>query len=331
MKPRELKQALRLAFRNRFPVLLVGQPGVGKSDIMAQTAAEEGMDLILSHPVVSDPTDYKGMPFVVEGKAEFLPFGELRRIVEAVRPTVFFLDDLGQASPAVQAAAMQLLLARRVGDNRVSDAVTFVAATNRRQDRAGVQGILEPVKSRFVSILHLEPDVDDWCRWAALHGMPHELISFIRFKPDMLVAFTPSRDMVNSPCPRTVAFVGSLLNAGLPDELAFEMIAGAAGSAFATEFLAYRRIVDRLPDIDAILDQPEKAPVPDEPSVLYALCGALASRASETTFGSIVSYSFRLPPEFSVLLIRESAARDRSLTETEEFGRWAAEHSEVLV
>ncbi len=43
---------------------------------------------------------------------------------------VCLLDDLGQAPPAVQAAAMQLLLARRVNGHAVSDHVTFLAATN---------------------------------------------------------------------------------------------------------------------------------------------------------------------------------------------------------
>jgi hypothetical protein len=331
VKPSQLKRGLTIAFRNRFPVLLVGQPGVGKSDIVTQTAAAEGMELVISHPVVSDPTDYKGMPFVVQGRAEFLPFGELRRIVEADRPTVYFLDDLGQAAPSVQAAAMQLLLARRVGEHRVSDLVTFAAATNRRQDKAGVQGILEPVKSRFVSILHLDPDVDDWCLWAARTHLPAELVSFIRFRPDMLAAFVPTRDMVNSPSPRTVASVGYLLNAGLPQDLAFEMISGAAGSEFATEFLAFLRIYERVPDVEQILADPATADVPAEPSILYALSGALGARADVDNFGDIVVYANRLSPEFSVLLVRECALRNSEIMETEAFERWAEEHREVIV
>jgi hypothetical protein len=331
VKPSQLKNALSITFTNRFPVLLVGQPGVGKSDIVAQIAAEKGMDLIISHPVVSDPTDYKGMPFVVQGRAEFLPFGELRRIIDADRPTVYFLDDLGQAAPSVQAAAMQLLLARKVGDHRVSGMVTFAAATNRRQDKAGVQGILEPVKSRFISILHLEPDVDDWCAWARGSNMPLELISFIRFRPDMLSAFMPTRDMVNSPSPRTVASVGYLMNAGIPEELAFEMISGAAGSEFATEFLAYLRVFERLPDIDQVLAHPEEADVPSEPSILYALCTALGARGGADTFKSIVTYANRLSPEFSVLLVRECALRHPEVMETESFRRWAEEHRDVIV
>ena len=91
------------------------------------------------------------MPFVTDGQAEFLPFGDLRALIQADKDTVFFLDDLGQAPPTVQAAAMQLILARRINGHHVSDSVTFIAATNRKQDKAGVSGILEPVKSRFAT------------------------------------------------------------------------------------------------------------------------------------------------------------------------------------
>ena len=68
-----------------------------------------------------------------------------------------FLDDLGQAPMSVQAAAMQLILARRINGFKISDKVIFMAATNRREDKAGVTGILEPVKSRFAWIVELVP------------------------------------------------------------------------------------------------------------------------------------------------------------------------------
>jgi hypothetical protein len=57
---------------------------------------------------------------------------------------------------------MQLILARRVNSFTLPDCVSFVAASNRRQDKAGVTGILEPVKSRFATILEVSPDLDDW-------------------------------------------------------------------------------------------------------------------------------------------------------------------------
>ena len=44
------------------PVLIKGAPGIGKSDMVEQVARITKHDLIVSHPVVSDPPDYKGVP-----------------------------------------------------------------------------------------------------------------------------------------------------------------------------------------------------------------------------------------------------------------------------
>ena len=237
MRPKQLNQAIKFAIKNKYPLLIKGSPGIGKTQILTQACLETGTELIVSHPVVSDPTDFKGLPFPnKEGTAaKFLPFGDLLRLIAADKPTVYFLDDLGQASSSVQAAAMQLLLARRINGHKVSDKVTFMAATNRRQDRAAVQGILEPVKSRFASIMELEVNVDDWVDWAIVQGLPVELIAFVRFRPNLLHDFKPTADIINSPNPRTVAAVGMMMNAGLPKDTEYEMISGAAGEGFAAE------------------------------------------------------------------------------------------------
>jgi hypothetical protein len=135
----------------------------------------------------------------VDGKAEFLPFGNLRKLLNATVPTLFFLDDLGQAPQGVQAAAMQLLLAREINGQKISDYVSFAAATNRKEDRAGVSGILEPVKSRFVTIINVETNADDWLRWARRNGLPEELLMLIKWRPELLEKFKATADMTNSP------------------------------------------------------------------------------------------------------------------------------------
>ena len=333
MKPTKMKESLSLAIKNRMPVLIVGAPGVGKSDIVRQAAEEAAADLIISHPVVSDPTDYKGLPFVVDGHAEFLPFGELRRITETTTPTVFFLDDLGQAPVSVQAACMQLLLARRINGHRVGDSVTFFAATNRRQDKAGVSGILEPVKSRFSAILNLEPDIDDWVNWAIEEGYPVELIAHNRFRPEYITmtSWKPTPDMVNSPCPRTIARVGEWMRAGVPPELEYELYSGAAGEAYAADLLGFLKIFRSLPSIDKILMAPDTEEVPEDPATLYAVCAALVAKSSDQTFPSIVRYANRMAPEFSVMLVRDIISKKRELINTRSFVSWSTKHTDVLI
>jgi hypothetical protein len=317
---------LTSAIRDCMPILLEGAPGVGKSDVVSQASRAAGADLILSHPVVEDPTNASGLPWIVDGRATFLPFGQLRRAMEADKPTVWFLDDLGQASPATQASYMQLLLAREVNGKRISDHVTIIGATNRRTDRAGVTGMLEPVKSRFHSIVELVPDVDGWCEWALDHDVPAELIAFLRFKPDLLCKFVASNDLVNSPVPRTWANAARILKLALPSDIQHVALAGAVGEAAATELLAFLRLYAQLPSIDLILQTPATAPIPDNPSALYAITAALAYRANTTTFDRIAQYCQRLMSahgEFAALCIRDCCKRKPELTQTTAYVRLA--------
>jgi hypothetical protein len=327
MKPSQLVKALTFALKsNDMPILIKGKPGIGKSDIVAQSCALLNYRLIISHPVVADPTDYKGLPFVVDGKAEFMPFGELNELINATEPTVFFLDDFGQASPAVQAACMQLLLARRINGHMVSEHVRFISATNRREDKAAVGGLLEPVKSRFASILELDVDTDDWVLWALDHKMPVELVSFIRFNKKMLDNFEPTKDIKNSPMPRTVAFVGKMMNAGLPDELQFEMFKGAAGEIFATEFIAYLKVWMGLPSIGQIKLNPETAPVPTETGAMYAVSTLCANSMDAGNMAPLYTYLKRLPMEYMVSAVKYGTRLNPSACNTEAFQRFTMEN-----
>lgn len=321
MRPADLKTFLTFAIANKLPVMIKGAPGIGKTDIVTSAAAEAGARCIVSHPVVNDPTDYKGLPFAgQDNTAHFMPFGELRELIDAKAPTVFFMDDLGQAPASVQAAVMQLVLARQINGHKVSDLVTFMAATNRREDKAGVGGILEPVKSRFASIVELDVNADDWYQWALGPGnMPAELVAFIRFRPSLLHKFEATKDITNTPCPRTVANVGRMQAAGLSKVIEFEAFKGAAGEAFAAEYVGFLKLWRELPNIDSVILNPKGAPLSTEPGVQYAMSGALAARMTGQNMEAICTYLDRMPAEFSVVCVKDAITRDNALTQTKEF------------
>ncbi|MEW5891080.1 MAG: ATP-binding protein [Pseudomonadota bacterium] len=328
IRPAQLKTLLAETIAARLPTLIVGSPGVGKSEIVSQAAQAANADIIISHPAVADPTDVKGLPW--PGKdgehATFLPFGELKQALDATKPTVWFLDDLGQSTPAVQAGYMQLLLARRVNGHKLPDCVTFVAATNRRGDKAGVNGILEPVKSRFTTIVELQPTLDDWCAWALNNGVPPELIAFLRFRPNLLQDFKPSVDMDNSPCPRTWKAVADILtktSLGQHQSLLYPAVAGAVGEGAAVEFVEFLKTYRNLPNPDAILLNPDTAKIPSDPSALYAVSAALAHKANTSNFDRVMTYMRRLKDagfaEFAVLCIRDAEKKTPEIVNTPAF------------
>ncbi|HEU4559787.1 MAG TPA: ATP-binding protein [Longimicrobium sp.] len=333
MKPSAVRSALATLIQAGEPALLTGPPGAGKSDIIAAVTRELNYDLILTMPVVDDPTDYKGLPARVDTAtgptAEFLPFGQLQRMATATEPTVVVFEDLGQAAPAVQAAVMQLLLARRINGLPISDEVRFVGATNRREDKAGVAGILAPLLDRFTAVLPMEFDVDEWVAWGLDNNMPLELLAFARFKPEQVSAFVAedAKGMKKSATPRSVAGLGRLVNLGVRDP---DVLKGAAGESFGMQFLAFRAVWDRLPNRTEIYMNPDSAPVPDEPDVRFALMGSLAHAASRGNIDSTLRYLARLPREYSVFCLKAAAKRNREIMDTHAFVRWATENADVF-
>lgn len=326
MKPSDMVPFLAKAFANHRKVLIKGPPGIGKSDVVDQAIAMCGADSIIKHPGVEDPTDAKGLPGKsdVNGVevAKFFPFDDLYQMIVATKLTVVHLEDFGQASPAVQKAYMQLLLRRQVNGHKLSDHVVFTATTNDVKDMGAVEGLLEPIKSRWHTIIPLEVSLDCWVNWAIDHNMPAWLVAYIRSMPDALHEFKPTKQLTNSPSPRNWASVGDWDNLG---DVNLEVWAGAVGQGRAAEYMAYREAALGMPDPDACLLSPHNAPLPDKPSLRYAMSIAIAYRVSPKNFEQAIQYTGRIGKPFEVLTVKDALRRNMSLTQTQAFARWASD------
>jgi len=315
---RGLETMLIAAAKNRDPALITGAPGVGKSAIVELVAKYLKHDLVIAHPVVMEPIDIVGIPGIVDGQAEFLPYGIIRKILDAKKPTIFFLDDLGQAPASVQAACMQLLLAREINGKKISDKVVIFAATNRKEDRCGVTGMLEAVKSRFALIVELFADIDCWSEWAIDNDISTDIIAFLRFRPELLHKFEPTNALVNQPSPRTWENANKVINYQLPNGLHQKGLTGAVGAGAAQEFVAFCKLKDDLPNLDAILLNPTNAKLPKTQGAKYAVATGLAAKATKNSLSAAVSYMSRIDEkEFLVLFAKDMARRDSSIFETE--------------
>ncbi|CAN5951028.1 unnamed protein product [Sphagnum jensenii] len=325
VSPSQLSTLLHSAIPAHKNVLVTGQPGIGKTDIISQAVAYLGWDFIVSHPVTSDPTDAKGMPWIYQTadgpRANFIPLAEMEMIYSATTPTVWMIDDIGQSTPATQASYMGKLHPPTFNGKRIAvngycipDCVTILAATNGRGDRAGVSGILEPVKSRFHTIVDLVPAVDDFCNWTFAHNIPATLPAFIRFRPDLLCNFKPTADMSNSPNPRTWVNMIGWESLALPQHVELAAMSGAVGDGPAAEYLAFRKMFRSLTSIDALLADPNGTKLPTEPNELYAVCTALASKATEQNISRIGTIVQRLMDagrgEFSALTLKDAVRRN---------------------
>lgn len=335
LRPKELTELAMILAQAKMPMLVIGRPGIGKTDIIKQVAETLGWNLIISHPVVDDPTDYKGMPFVSDGQAGFIPFADLKQLIEADQPTIHFADDFGHAPKLTQAAYMQMMLTRAINGKKISDHVVFFAASNRKEDKAGVSGMLEPLKDRYATIVELVANLEDWVGWAIGAGMPFELISYVRYRQEILTEWKPTSDFRRMPTPRSIASVGRMIQLNIPKMLQRRTFAGAIGKERASELVGFLDIYKNLPDPMDVILHPTTAMVPEEPAPLYALCGALASHATAQTIDAIITYADRLKPEFSVMLVSDATIKDRkganSLCNNSSFIKWVHNHQDVLL
>ena len=202
-----------------------------------------------------------------------------------------------------------------------------VSTGNRQSDRAGANRVLSHLRNRE-TVYELETHLDDWCSWAIDHGVKSEVISFIRFRPNLLHDFDAQRDQ--NPTPRSwVEGVSDALGI-VPAEAEYETFKGAVGEGAAAEFVGFVKIYRKLPNPDNIIMNPTTAEVPDDPATLYALSGAIAERATENNFERVVTYAERMPPEFSVLSVSYASRKNPDLASTQAFTKWAVKHQDVL-
>jgi MoxR-like ATPase len=327
MQPSKIMNALKAATQAQIPVMIWGPPGAGKSDIVRAFAESEGRDVQDIRLSQLDPVDMRGVPSVENGftiwnMPGFLPHDPDSR-------TIIFVDEINSAHQSVQAAAYQLVLDRKLGEYVVPDNVVIIAAGNRATDRAIVNKMATPLANRFTHI-DFDLNLDDWVKWALQNNIKEEVVSFLRFRPELLHDFDPKSDKPAFASPRTWAYASKVLETA-PAEVEYEMLKGTVGEAPAGEFVAFIRVYRDLPDIEEIIKKPNEAPVPEEPASLYAVTGMLASNLSHDNIKEIHTYLHRLPTEFQVPTIKMAVTNDVSLLETKEVISWVSQHQEILL
>ena len=169
-------------------VLLLSAPGVGKSDIVRQAAAEAGLECRSLLGTQIAPEDVSGIPQIVGQRSVFCPPRVL--LPEDARPFCLFLDELPACAPDIQKAFYSLLLERRLGENRLPPGTWVVAAGNRIEDRALVRALSSALVNRVV-LLHVRVSVEEWLAWAEQSGVRPDVRDFVRGNPDSLLREVP--------------------------------------------------------------------------------------------------------------------------------------------
>lgn len=309
--------------------MIWGAPGEGKSEIVYDVAKQMNAKLFEVRANLFDPVDVRGGLKVVEqgdgtyrtkyGVPEDYPDSNYQGTV------IIFIDELSTAPKATQNSFLQLLTTGKIGTYQAPPNTIFIAAGNRAIDRAAVHEMPTPVKNRF-SHFTLEANIDDWVAWAVNADIDPSIVSFLRYRPQLLSDVDASQNAF--PTPRAWEYVSRKLPF-MADQ--FYGVSSLVGDGAAGEYIAFKQIYTEVPDIDDILAKPTTTKVPSGTSVLYAVCGALTARVDPTNFEAIMKYAKRMPPEYQVIVVRDALAKDRSLLQSEPFTKWTQENADVLL
>jgi energy-coupling factor transporter ATP-binding protein EcfA2 len=277
--PKAAKKSVRRAFKAQRPIFMWGPPGIGKSDIIKQIGEEIGAHVIDIRLSLWEPTDIKGIPYfdATSSKMAWAPPIELPDAELAAEhdKIILFMDEMNSAAPAVQAAAYQLVLNRRVGTYRLPDNVLIVAAGNREADKGVTYRMPAPLANRFVH-LELAVNFDDWFQWATDNRIHKDVAGFLQFSKKDLYDFDPKSASKAFATPRSWTFVSELLFDDDEDENTLtDLISGAVGEGLAIKFMAHRKVAGQLPNPTDILKGKVKKMETKEISAMYSLTVSL--------------------------------------------------------
>ena len=332
LSPDELRAALVPLVEMQQPTMVWGPPGVGKSTIARAVAEQTGRQYLDIYALTKDPVDLTGIPWKDKSNRTRWATPEFFPPSNSGDKFLINIEELPGALPMVQNALYQLLLDRRHGEYELPPNAAVIACGNREMDRAGTHRMSTPLASRMVH-LDIQCDAPDWLRWAASNGIEPEVLFFIQFRPELLHAFDPQSKEHTFPCPRTWEFVSKQLRSGLmqsgspsvsDDKVQRAMFRGAVGEAAAVEFTGFLKVWREMPHPRAIFNDPAGSEIPENPSALLALCGALYRLVDDTRMDSLTTYAQRLRPEIGAFLVDSCVRRDPKLMHTAAYIRWEA-------
>ncbi|GHF83862.1 MoxR-like ATPase [Amycolatopsis bartoniae] len=315
--------ALTLAVSADLPVLLWGEPGIGKTAALNQLA--EALELPLTTVIASvhEPSDFSGLPVIGDDPAKqgvpMAPPDWAVRLVRAGRG-LLFLDELSTAPPAVQAALLRVVLERRVGALRLPPGARIVAAANPRSSAADGWELSPPLANRFV---HLQWTYDHdvvvrglggtWPK-AALPRLDRarlpDAVTFARrgvcgllaARPELVHQLPKNETRRGGPWPsprswemalRLIAFAAA---AAASRDVLSVLVRGAVGDGPDLELLAGLDRMD-LPDPEMLLADPEAAVLPERgdlrQTVLNGVVEAVRKRPEQSRWNAAWSLLVR--------------------------------------
>lgn len=181
------------AIRQR-PILLLGSPGIGKTQIMEQIAKECQIGLVAYTITHHTRQSAIGLPFIskqmFDGKEQAVTEYTMSEIVAAVyekmertglKEGILFIDEINCVSETLAPAMLQFLQCKTFGNHKIPDGWLIVAAGNPPEYNKSVREF-DVVTMDRIRKIEVEADFNVWKEYAYANGLHPAVISYLNTK-----------------------------------------------------------------------------------------------------------------------------------------------------
>jgi len=223
-----LVEFIKLCYLANQPPLLVGKHGLGKSQILEQSAEELGIDYICRDLSLMEPPDLVGMPKIDEETTRYLPPAFLPRTGKGL----IVFEELNRCPSYMRSPCLQLLTARALNDYQLPKGWLPCAAINPAGGNYEVHELDNALLSRFVKV-EVIPDRNEWLAWAGEE----------KLHPDILEYVSSDNKIFTDTSPRDWCMASAFLQkAGKVSEAILDVaLAGVVGRERAMVFKGFKK------------------------------------------------------------------------------------------
>jgi len=307
----------------RKPVLLRGRHGVGKSQVVYQTAATLGLPVVERRASQMTEGDLVGLPKTDGEVTSFCPPDWYKQACDTA--VVLFLDEVDRATTEVRQGIFELTDSRKLNGHHLHPDTVIFAAVNGGEHGSQYQvGEMDPAELDRWTVFDVEPSVEDWLTWAkdAVNPVIWDFINNNRnhlehtsdFEPNKVYPSRRSWDRFNE-----CAEAASLLNES--SATLFSLGTAFVGFEAAVAFNDFVQNYDRQVTVADIIDNGDVGKTADfainEHTALVDKMEASEIFANELTDGQVTNlatYFLTLPSEVAMKLWTVLGAGDTANT-----------------
>lgn len=188
------------------PIMLVGAPGIGKTDVMKQVAAEVDLPLLCYTMTHLTRQSLIGLPAlktaVYGGKEYAVTENTLSDMMCAILTMmertgkdegILFLDEVNCVSETLSATMLDLLQNKRIGNHEIPEGWVLVTAGNPPQYNKSVKEYDIATMDRL-RMIYVDPSLPVWKEYAYKVGTHPAIMAFLEINEDAFYKISSSVD-----------------------------------------------------------------------------------------------------------------------------------------